>query len=183
VLGAIPATPTGCVGPTYAWNSTTSTCCLGTDDACKNATEECKGDCADKEKACKDRKDRERDTQLKKCCELVDGQKCCGIKLNTDVPFIGRCIEIRATNNTGQSGSVTTVNQYTVFPRLMRALTNIVLTLIMVGSLIMLIISGVMIASGQAAEGKTMIKRVVISLVLLGASGIILRLINPFFFG
>ena len=65
----------------------------------------------------------------------------------------------------------------------MRALAKILLTLILVGSLVMLVASGVMIASGNASEGKSMIKRVVFALVLLGASGIILRLVNPTFFG
>jgi len=40
-----------------------------------------------------------------------------------------------------------------------------------------------MIATGNPSEGKKMIIKVVIGIALLGASGVILRLINPNFFG
>jgi hypothetical protein len=40
-----------------------------------------------------------------------------------------------------------------------------------------------MISIGKASEGKKMITNVIIGIALLGASGVILRLINPNFFG
>jgi hypothetical protein len=121
--------------------------------------------------------------------ELQDPSNfCCGIKLNTNVPFVGRCI-VQADAGTPWSANAdspqwttTTVTAINAFPRLMRALTNIVMTLILVGSMIMLIVSGVMYASGQPGQGKQIIQRVIVSLILLGTSGIILRLINPTFF-
>lgn len=103
---------------------------------------------------------------------------CCGIKLNTDVPFVGRCI-----NQIASLDGNTQASTATAFPRLMRAFANIVMTLILVGSIILLVVSGVMWTSGDPEQGKRMIRRVIFSLVLLGASGIILRLINPVFFG
>ncbi len=103
---------------------------------------------------------------------------CCGIKLNTDVPFVGRCI----SNDKEAIAADDAPSPETAFVVLIKALTTIVMTLIMVGSVIMLIISGVMIASGNYTDGKALIIKVVISLVLLGASGIILRLINPIAF-
>ncbi|USN57462.1 MAG: hypothetical protein H6766_03335 [Candidatus Peribacteria bacterium] len=100
------------------------------------------------------------------------------MKLNTDVPFVGRCInQLDGLEGNTQAGTAT------AFPRLMRALANIVMTLILVGSIVLLVVSGVMWTSGDAEQGKKMMRRVILSLVLLGASGIILRLINPVFFG
>ena len=68
-----------------------------------------------------------------------------GIVLNTNVPFIGRCIAL-GDNNIQDSGS-SIVTQTTAFPILMKALTNILLSLILIASLIMLITGGIMIAS------------------------------------
>lgn len=113
--------------------------------------------------------------------------KCNGwITLNTDVPFIGRCILLGSSNTSGPNS--TEVTQLSAFPRLMKALTNIALSLILVTSLIMIIAGGVMIASSGANsggydQGKKMIRKVIVWLILLWASGIILALINPNFFG
>lgn len=112
------------------------------------------------------------------------------IKLNTNIPFIGRCIRLSWSWGDGKDGTVwaTSVSQVEAFPRLMRALMNILMTVILVASLIMIIAGGVMIASSGAAswwyeQGKSMIRKVIIGLILLGASGLILALINPNFFG
>lgn len=120
-------------------------------------------------------------TTRTKASEFKGSDFCCGTKLNTDVPFVGRCVTVDGAITDSNAANSSTATS--VFPRLMKALSNIALTLIFVGSMIMLVASGVVIASGNPWEGKNMIKRVVLSLVLLGASGIILRLINPVFFG
>lgn len=40
-------------------------------------------------------------------CEVCDPVKCnCGVKLNTNVPFIGRCILYGQTNDVGDSNFV-----------------------------------------------------------------------------
>ncbi len=104
---------------------------------------------------------------------------CCGISLNTSVPFIGNCIE----NSTGNVGAgETDVTWDTAFPVLMWSLTKILVTIILIVSFVLIIIWGIMIATGNPG-GKKMIIRVVVGIALLGASGVILRLINPNFFG
>jgi len=67
-------------------------------------------------------------------------------------------------------------------------LGKIALALILALSFLLVIVGGVMIASGGASEsgytdGKKLIGKVVIAIVLLGMMGVILRLINPSFFG
>lgn len=105
---------------------------------------------------------------------------CCGISLNTSVPFIGKCIE----DTTGSvSPDETWVTWDQAFPVLMWSLTKILVTVILILSFVLIIIGGIMIATGDPSGGKKMIMRVVIGIALLGASGVILRLINPNFFG
>ena len=105
---------------------------------------------------------------------------CCGVSLNTNVPFIGKCIE----NTTGdRSADETSVSWTTAFPVLMWSLTKIMLTLILIISFVLIIIGGIMIATGNPSWGRTMITNVIIGIALLGASWVILRLINPNFFG
>jgi hypothetical protein len=70
-------------------------------------------------------------------CECKSG--CCGIKLNTNVPWIGRCIEFGNTNNLdktytneyGDGNTTLTVNILNAFPVLMSALGKILLTCIL----------------------------------------------------
>jgi len=50
-------------------------------------------------------------------------------------------------------------------------------------SFVLIIVGGIMIATGNPSGGKKMIMKVVVGIALLGASGVILRLINPNFFG
>ncbi|MCF7835128.1 hypothetical protein K9M48_03670 [Candidatus Gracilibacteria bacterium] len=120
-------------------------------------------------------------------CVCDPAQGCCGIELNTVVPFIGDCIEM---NGGTSDGNTTRVNPVNAFPRLMGGLSRILLTVILVFSFVMVIVGGVMIITGgikgqegNFTTGKKYIRQVVIGLILLGASGIILRLINPNFFG
>jgi len=106
---------------------------------------------------------------------------CCGIQLNTSIPFIGNCIENNATDVwAGEEKSVTWT---TAFPVLMWSLTKILVTVILIVSFILIIIGGIMIATGNPSWGRKMIINVVMGIALLGASWVILRLINPNFFG
>lgn len=105
------------------------------------------------------------------------------ISLNTNVPFVGNCISLRASS----SSSTTQVTPETAFPRLLAWLTKIVMTIILIFCFMAIIAGGVLISMGgaseeQAKKGKDLIKHVVMALALLGASGVILRVINPSFF-
>lgn len=68
------------------------------------------------------------------------------------------------------------------FPVLMGSLTQILVTIILIVSFVLIIIGGIMISTGNLSGGKSLIIKVVIGIALLGASGVILRLINPNFF-
>jgi len=133
-------------------------------------------------------------------CICVPGPwVCCGIKLNTTVPFIGNCIEmiskqdeaaLKAANkrNTSTDPNTLQVTKSTAFPRLMLWLTKILVTVILLASFIAIIVAWVMMAASGTGEEwyskwKTIIGSVIAALALLGASGVILRLINPNFFG
>jgi len=106
-----------------------------------------------------------------------------GISLNTNVPFIGNCISLRASS----SSNTSEVTPTTAFPLLIAWLTKLVMTVILIFCFMAIIVGGVLISMGwaseeQAKKGKDLIKHVVIALALLGASGVILRVINPSFF-
>ena len=116
-----------------------------------------------------------------KCHACSEKWVCCWISLNTSVPFIGNCIE--DNNNNVWVGEAKWVNSSTAFPVLMGSLTKILVTLILIISFVMIIVWGIMIATGNPSGGKKMIINVVIGIAVLGASGVILRLINPNFFG
>ena len=105
------------------------------------------------------------------------------ISLNTNVPFVGNCISLRSSS----SSSTTEVTPATAFPRLLAWLTKIVMTVILIFCFMAIIVGGVLISMGWASEEqattwKKLIKHVVVALALLGASGVILRVINPSFF-
>ena len=114
------------------------------------------------------------------CKPCSDAGVCCGIQLNTSIPFIGNCIE----NNSGDVwvGEEKSVTWTTAFPVLMWSLTKILVTVILIVSFILIIIGGIMIATGNPSWGKKMIINVIIGIALLGASWVILRLVNPNFF-
>ena len=70
---------------------------------------------------------------------------------------------------------------------MIRSLMKLTISIIMLMSFLIIVISGVMITSsgydgGNYKEGIENIKKVAIGLTLLGASGVILKLINPNFF-
>ena len=114
-----------------------------------------------------------------------DGEKgetcpdwCCGIKLNTNFPGFWKCIKY-------ESGSTNATN---VFPSTMSILTKFIMSIILVVCFIMIIIAWVMWAAAGEDSSKTktakgIIEKVAITILLLWFSGVILRLINPNFFG
>jgi hypothetical protein len=107
-----------------------------------------------------------------------------GISLNTNVPFVGNCIALRGSS----SWNTTVVDPTTAFPVLVAGLTRIVMTIILIFCFMAIIVWGILMSMGGADEsqhkkGKDLIRHVFIALALLGASGVILRLINPNFFG
>jgi len=107
---------------------------------------------------------------------------CCWISLNTSVPFIGKCIEF-TSSKVYKSPDETGVSWADAFPVLMWSLVKILVTVILIISFVLIVIGGIMIATGDPAWGKKIIMKVVVGIALLGASGVILRLINPNFFG
>ena len=98
---------------------------------------------------------------------------CCGIKLNTNFPIIWNCIETKSDE----------ANPTNAFPYMMWALTKIIMSLIMVVCFILVIVSGIMRAWDKPKEWKELLKKVAITILLLWFSWVILRLINPNFFG
>lgn len=121
------------------------------------------------------------------CVPCTDPWVCCGIELNTNVPFIGNCIKLSKNKATTETPGETTVTEETAFPILMGSLTKILVTIIILIGFIGILIGWVMITASWgsdsgASKGKELIGRVIIALALLGASGVILRLINPNFF-
>ena len=103
--------------------------------------------------------------------------KCNGIKLNTNFPFVGSCIGFEWGKT----------NQINVFPKMIKSLMKLIISVIMLMSLIIIIIAGVMVTSsgydsGNYKKGLDLINKVATGLALLGASGVILKLINPNFF-
>lgn len=116
----------------------------------------------------------------KQCVPCNTKGVCCGIELNTNVPFIGRCIEWSIDDVSNDEKAVTSED---AFPVLMGSLTQILVTIILIVSFVLIIIGGIMISTGNPSGGKSLIIKVVVGIALLGASGVILRLINPNFFG
>ena len=122
----------------------------------------------------------------KKCVPCSDPWVCCGIELNTKVPFIGNCIEF-GKKDISDSENEISATQEEAFPKLMGWLMRILVTIIMLWSFVAILAGGVMISAAwpdeqRATKGKKLIIDVVIALAILGASGVILRLINPNFF-
>ena len=104
---------------------------------------------------------------------------CCGIKLNTNFPIIGNCIETSKDAKT---------NPTNAFPVLIGDLTKVVMSLIFVVCFILIIVAGIMRAwawedSNKVKKAKDLLLKVAIKILLLWFSGAILKLINPNFFG
>ncbi len=113
-----------------------------------------------------------------------------GIKLNTNVPFIWRCIQLKeAGKNNNKEGNAewTTVTPISAFPILMGGLTKIMLTLILSISFLLVIAAGTMMIMWWANKSYydkwlKLLKTVATTLIVIWLSWIILRLINPNFF-
>jgi len=119
------------------------------------------------------------------CKSCSDPDVCCGIELNTNVPFVGDCIQFQKAST---DNNTTVTGPTTAFPKLMQGLSKLMVTAILVFSFILLIVAWVMMAAWGADEwaysgGKKLIIKVIVGIALLWASGIILKLINPNFFG
>ncbi len=118
----------------------------------------------------------------KKCTCIPSPDNCCGIALYTNVPFVGKCIEYGWSEVVNNDGSVTVVSPVNAFPVLLGAMSKILLSVILIVCFWAIVVAGVMISSGNNEKGKSLITHVVIAMALLGASWVILRLINPTFF-
>lgn len=104
------------------------------------------------------------------------------IQLNTDIPFVGRCIE-KSTNADDSKSNIANV-----FVKLTGGLMRILMTAVLITGFLGLLVGWFMVATGgfdanNVSAWKKLIIKVVIGIVLIGASGIILNLINPNFFG
>jgi hypothetical protein len=93
---------------------------------------------------------------------------CDGIKLNTNVPFIWNCIP--------------SDSQSEAFPLFIGGLIKFAMSLLMLAGFLCILIWGVMITAWKTADWKDLIMKVVRALAALGASGVILKIINPNFF-
>ena len=101
-------------------------------------------------------------------------EECTWIKLNTNFPIIWNCIKTSKGEKTDPTNA---------FPYMMGAITKIVMSLILVVCFILIIVAGIMRAWDKPKEGKELMKKVAVAILLLWFSGAILRLINPNFFG
>lgn len=131
----------------------------------------CDQECMNKEIQDRIRKESER---IRK---QIEAKKCKWIKLNTNFPLVGSCIGFEWGK----------ANQINVFARMVKSLMKLIISVIMLMSLIIIIIAGVMVTSsgydsGNYKKGLDLINKVATGLALLGASGVILKLINPNFF-
>ncbi len=147
----------------------------------------CKCDEAKKDE-CKANDEKMNDKTCK--CECDPSKACCWIKLNTVVPFIGDCIEMTTQNSTHTSNwdNTSNVNQLNAFPFLMMGLSKILVTVILIFSFLIVISAWLLMVTWVYDEKyytkwKDMITKVLMALILLWSSGLILKLINPSFFG
>lgn len=110
------------------------------------------------------------DTCSNAWCNYIKGKclSCPGIRLNTNIPFIGNCI--------------TADSQSEVFPTFIGGLIKFTTSLLLLVGFICILVGGVLIASDKVTEGRNLIMKVARALAAVGASGIILKIINPNFF-
>lgn len=99
----------------------------------------------------------------------ADEWDCDWIKLNTDFPIIWHCISIK--------------DRLTAFPTMMGAISKIVVSLILIVCFISVIYAWIMRSADKPTEAKKLLTKVAIAMLLLWFSWVILRLINPNFFG
>lgn len=100
--------------------------------------------------------------------EKPEKPSCEGIKLNTNIPFIGNCIP--------------TGSQSEVFPIFIGGLIKFMMSLLLLIGFICILIGGIMITMGKVTEWKNLIMKVIRALAAIGWSGVILKIINPNFF-
>lgn len=106
--------------------------------------------------------------------------QCKWVKLNTNLPFLWNCIG--ASEAWGNK-----VTQLNAFAVMVKWLMKIIISIVLVMSFLMIVAAGVLMTtdgydSGSYKKWVTMISTVAKALALLGASGVILKLINPNFF-
>ena len=112
-------------------------------------------------------------TCLDICPAVVTADKCNWIKLNTNFPIIWNCIKTKwdSTNATN------------AFPTMIWAITKIIMSVILVVCFIMIIVAWIMRAADNPKWAKWLLKKVAITIILLWLSWVILKLVNPNFFG
>ena len=98
-----------------------------------------------------------------------------GIKLNTDFPLVGNCIELK------KSWTWTT-NTLNAFPTMVWALMRIIASMVLVVCFIMIIMAWIKRSANDPKAARDLIKKVAITILLLWLSGVILKVINPTFF-
>lgn len=108
------------------------------------------------------------------------------VELNTSIPWIWKRICMWNSNSSSDENT-TTVTPETAFPKLMGALTKLLLAVIIAVWFVMIILWGVLISSSWAdqslyGKGKSMIIKVIVWIALLWISWLILHMINPNFF-
>jgi len=168
--GKIPACCDKCLSNQKVNSAGTGCECSKTQDDCKNTWDKLN------DKTCK--------------CECDSSKRCCWILLNTIVPFIWDCIEMTSQNDVWSSNNknTSTVNQLNAFPFLMMWLSKILVTAILIFSFLIVIVSWLMMVTwvyddSNYKKWMEWIKKVVVALILLWSSWLILKLINPSFFG
>ena len=106
--------------------------------------------------------------------------ECNWIKLNTNFPVVWNCISF----SDWEEGT----NPKNVFPKMIWGLTKVIMSLVLVWCFIWVIVAWIMRAADNPWTRKSwwakwLLARIAITMLLLWFSGVILRLINPNFFG
>lgn len=129
-----------------------------------------------------------------KCCKKsyydlkLKATVCCeGILLSTNVPFIWQCIVYKKKSDPQPIAGLV-IDETNAFPVLMGWLSKILVSIILLVSFIGILIGWVMISASWwteewANKGRKIIWNVISALALLGTSWVILKIINPNFFG
>ena len=164
-------------GACQTWFTLQNNCCLNNND--------CESWYYDENGRCQECENWTLPNESHDKCICDPNKKCCGIQLNTVVPFIWDCIEMDGDSNRWDTTSVTSE---TAFPVLVQWLMKILMSAIMVFSFLMVIVAWFLMttwgfASWNFKKWTTILKNVIVSLILLWCSWLILSLINPSFFG